>query len=282
MTKTRLSKRIIAVIVVMALTVLFAVQAFAGAWIFGTGGSGANAFAPRGYSIAVSGVDTWMDSDYDHDGTVSGGQPSATYIGDNLSDPNYVDPETEVRYVSASTSATIRAWFDKNPQGSTLPGTVSKTYRDFVAVKIDGGSMIPLIDLPTYNNAYSVTVGTASRITDPDGATNQWQVPITMNLISGHTYQFVFLRGLEAKNGISCVLYPSVTDDDDAFTGVIGYINNSNYTSAESAEYASHYADIYQYVDISRSNTQTLGIDANNNTVYSVVPLDFIHTIVVS
>lgn len=279
MKSKKLTRRILALIVVMAVTVVFSLQAFAGAWLFGTTGNKANAFAPRGYSIEVSGTDTWMDSDYDHDGFVSGKQPSAEYIGYYMSNPLYVDPETEILNVSAGT-VTIHAWFDKNPQGSTLPGTVSKTYRDFMAVKIDGGTMIPLIDLPTVNNAYSVTVGTASRIVDPDGATNQWQVPITMNLISGHTYVFVFLRGLEANNGITCVPYLSVTDDSNAYSGMIGYINKTSYTSAEQAAYAASYGNEYQFIDFSSANY--LGDDINGNEVYDVstATFDFTHTVI--
>ena len=177
MKSKKLSRRLIAFFVVLAVTAMFSLQAFASVWTFSAGTQHNFPFGPRGYSVSDGQDDYWLDTDdYDHDGAMSNKQYSVVY--------SYGAQEsTEVSELDADTY-TFKAWFDKNPQGSVFPNAISKTYKDFLVVSIDGGAFVSLNSL---SSPYTVTINNATRstsVSDPDGHTNQWYVQFTMNLIA--------------------------------------------------------------------------------------------------
>lgn len=260
MKNKKMIRRVLAVFVVMALTVVFAVQALASAWIFETDAKKQNTFAPRGYSISLSSTnEKWLESNYDH-ATEKHGNMWCASLGT-------ADNSLEVNSVSAGTY-TLHAWLDKNPMGSTLAG--SGNYVNYLAVYItdSNGNTTGPTALTSLNSSYNVSISSAIRtVTDPNSQTNQWCIPFTMTLKADETYNFVFLRGFEANNGNTLVLYDGTTTGGS--TGIIGYIRSTSYTTAEQTAYNSMKNTEYQYFDL--DNATPLGTDASGNNVYSSV-----------
>lgn len=254
--------------VILAVTAMFSLQAFASVWYFGDTGSGSYSFAPRGYSITEGTTEKWMNIDYfDHDGALSGSQIAVSYT--YPTNPS----ENEASLVGAGTYS-IKAWFDKNPKGNTFPSQVGKTYKDFLVVSIDGDSYVPINSLS--GSPYYASVGNADRnssVKDPDNHGNQWYVPITMTLQEGEEYSFAFLQGIQANNGNTLVIYPGVTTSN--LPGYVGYV------SADDNALYSYYATsgvfdaLYQFANI----TGSLGYDADNHEVKAVSFVDFEHVI---
>lgn len=262
MKSKKMIRRILAVIVVMALTVVFAVQAFAGAWLFGSSGQGTNPFSPRGYSIAVpsgnTSVEKWLVSDYDHAQTKAGNKWTAT-VGTN-------DNSLEISSISAG-RYTFHAWLDKNPTGSGL----CTNYKSNLAVYIGNASTpTKLIDL---SGTYAVSIGDATTAyTDANNQTNQWSIPFTMTLQAGETYRFVFLRGFEANNSNTLVLYPS---NVGTTAGYVGYVTSSNTSTDEEDLYDASLNDVYTFV----TGKTSLGQDSSNRYVYALTTASFEHQI---
>lgn len=252
------TKRLMAFFVVLAITAMFSLQAFASAWIFETDAKKQNTFAPRGYSIALSSTnEKWLESDYDH-ATEKHGNMWCASLGT-------ADNSLEVNSVSAGTY-TLHAWLDKNPTGSTLAG--SGNYVNYLAVYITdaNGNTTGPTALTNLSSSYNVSISSAIRtVTDPNGQTNQWCIPFTMTLKADEVYNFVFLRGFEANNGNTLVLYDGITTT--SLTGIIGYIRSSSYTTAEQTAYNNMKNTEYEYFDL--DNAIPLGTDASGNDVYS-------------
>lgn len=258
----KMIRRVLAVFVVMALTVVFAVQAFAGSWLFGSTGQGTNPFSPRGYSIAMpSGnttVEKWLVSDYDHAQSKAGNKWTAT-VGTN-------DNSLEISSISAGTY-TFHAWLDKNPTGSGL----CSNYKTNLAVYIDSDSTPTTLTDLVGDDDYDVSIGDATTAyTDPNSQANQWSIPFTMTLQAGESYRFVFLRGFEANNSNTLVLYPSSVGNNQ---GYIGYVTSSSPTSSEESLYSSAKNDVYTFI----TSKSSLGQDSNNRYVYSITTAAFEH-----
>lgn len=268
MKSKKLTRRILALIVVMAVTVVFSLQAFASIWYFGDSGSGSNPFAPRGYSITVSNTEKWLDIDYfDHDGALSGSQIAVSYT--YPTNPS----ENETSSVGAGTYS-MKAWFDKNPKGTTFPSQVGKTYKDFLVVSIDGGSYVPINSLS--GSPYYASVGNADRnssVKDPDNYGNQWYVPITLTLQEDEEYSFAFLQGIQANNGNTLVIYPGTTTTN--LSGYVGYVSADDNAHLSYYSTSGVYDALYQFADI----TGSLGYDANNHEVKDVDLVDFEHVV---
>ena len=265
MKSKKLTRRILTLIVVMALTAVFAVQAFAGSWLFGSTGQGSNPFSPRGYSIAMpsgnSYVEKWLVSNYDHAEAKAGNKWTAT-VGTN-------DNGLEISTISAG-EYDFHAWLDKNPTGDDL----CQDYKTNLAVYI-GNDTTPtqLVDL-IGDDDYDVSIGDATTAyTDANSQTNQWSIPFTMTLQAGETYRFVFLRGFEANNSNTLVLYPGTTVD--SYSGYIGYVTSSSPTSTETSLYNSACGDEYMFI----TAKSLLGQDSNSRYVYSLTTASFDHQI---
>lgn len=262
MKSKKMIRRILALIVVMALTAVFAVQAFAGSWLFGSTGQGSNPFSPRGYSIAMpsgnSYVEKWLVSNYDHAQTKAGNKWTAT-VGTN-------DNSLEISSISAGTYQ-FHAWLDKNPTGSVL----CTNYKSNLAVYINNSTTpTKLNQLPSN---YAVSIGDATTAyTDANGQSNQWSIPFTMTLQAGETYRFVFLRGFEANNSNTLVLYPSSVGNSG---GYIGYVTSSNATTDEEELYEENAGEVYTFI----TGKTSLGQDGNNRYVYSLTTASFDHQI---
>ena len=268
MKSNKLPGRLIAVFVVLAITAMFSLQAFASVWTFGTSGSGSNAFAPRGYSIDYYGTELWLGNDYyDHDGNTAGNQKAIKYYQNGFTELNELDTVSTDTFV-------LHAWFDKNPQGATFPAQVNKTYKDFLVVSVNGGSYVSINSLGT---AYSVTIGDATRsasIADPDGNTNQWCVPITITLPANNTYTFAFLSGVQANNGNTLTIYKSSTTE--GVTGYAGYVSTSD--TNHLSYYQNNYDSVYEYPVVGSA----VGTNSEGYTLYQVSLQPLEHTLTVT
>lgn len=119
---------------------------------------------------------------------------------------------------------TFYVYIDKNP----------KAYKDYIVLYKDNSQVSGL----------SQYIGTATRSAltfDPSGQSYVWAVPITIprssNILEpGHHYEFAFLRGLQANNGVTCVI-------DSANTGYLA----APMTSDEQKQYDAHKNDEYYY-----------------------------------
>lgn len=245
------SKKILSLILVIVLAFSLTVSASAGLWIFGSSGTGQNPFAPRGYSIVISGTNTWMRSHYDQDGTIAGSQQSATYS----------QTWTGTENVSAGASQ-IYAWLDKNPTGSVLPSANNKTYKDFLVVRINGGNFQPI---NTLDSSYNVTISDAIRTTDPDNHTRQWCIPITMTLKAGESYDFAFYRGFQANNQNTLALFEA--SEISGVQTYYGYVvADGTYNDNENQMYTQQMNTLYQFMD----SYTLIATDANGRGMYSV------------
>lgn len=140
-------------------------------------------------------------------------------------------------------------------------------------VSINGGAFQPIKDLPA---AYNVTVSDATRnIVDPDGFTNQWCIPIYIDLKAGESYRFAFQRGFEANNSNTVVLYEGTTTE--GLDGYIGYVTSFLCTSDERDNYNENWNKLYQFPVVG----SIIGFADEEATipVYNVNFQDFYHSI---
>lgn len=261
----KLMKRLMVLFVVLAITAMFSMQAFASVWTFGTSGSGSNPFSPRGYSIIENGSAKWLDSEnFDHDGAIAGSQASILY-SPGFNETNETDEVEPGTY-------TIRAWFDKNPQGSSFPQSISSqtSYKDFLVVDIDGAGYVPI---NTLDASYSVNIANASRsnaVKDPDDNGNQWHVDISMVLKEGEEYTFAFRQGVQANNGNTLVLY---VDTINGVAGVAGYVSSNN--NDHLSYYLEHANELYVYP----LRGSSIGTNDEGYTFYSYTEIPFEHSV---
>jgi len=275
MKKIGLNKKPFALIMSIILMLSVTVQAFAATAPFGTAGSGANPFTPRGYSIVENCTQYWLDSNYTHTYKI----PTDNVHFPIWSDENNpANPLTKTYYVTSGEKQ-MYAWLNKGQlsngynlpfqRGFTTDSTVD--VRDFFTVSINDG---PFVSIPSVDSKGYNAFGFACRtIIDPDGLTNDWVYPLTFTLKPGTKYTFAFTRGFAANNGMSLILSPDVTADGKAgYTGVF----QTPFVTAEQDQWAAHKLDIYQYA---KSYT-ALGTGVNTGkTVYSVEFKDFYHTL---
>lgn len=270
--RSKTTKRLLVLFVVLAVTAMFSLQVFASVWTFGNNSQSNKAFAPRGYSVNLDGTEYWLDtSGFDHDGTYSGNNNNRAY---SITYSYGYEESVEIPSLPQG-SYTFKAWFDKQPLGSGNSGggnnsaannfmaANSETYKDFMVVNTGSGYAKISTLATAINNATRST-----SVADPDGHTNQWYVQFTMNIVSGTTYTFGFEQGIEANNGNTLVIYPGTTTDHQ--NGYIGYVSADD--TAHYTYYYNHRHDVYEYPVVGSS----LGTDSNNQTVYaaSLYPLE--------
>ncbi|MGI6257927.1 MAG: hypothetical protein ACOYJU_07650 [Anaerovoracaceae bacterium] len=205
--KRELAKKTITLLFAILLVMATAVPASAVIWKFGTTGPGNNPYTPRGYLVDTGSGQAWLNSRYDNSGPVV----------------QYVASYTGIDYIAASnpdgSGYTFYAMTDRNP----TPGkTFLIAWKDGAYINIGG---------------YTGTPIRGDQI-DPSGERTCWIIPIEgFTLEPGCFYEFGFLRGMTARNGITMVLAEDNT----------GYLQHE-LTPEEQARYDAFKYEEYKFV----------------------------------
>lgn len=188
-----------------------------------------NPFNPRGYMIEISGRQAkWISSPFDNSGTMP------KYIG-NLSGLDYVDAEK---------AGLLYALTDRHPTNG----------KQFLSAFKNGA--------PIHN--FSSYIGEESKANiATTGSSTGWKIPIDMKLEPGCRYEFAFLRGLTANNGITLVF----SEDGK------GYIRN-RFTVAENAKYDRDKFEEYEFI-VSYKKDKNPETNENHYYDFYMVPMRF-------
>lgn len=199
----------------------------AATWKFDDNGPSNKPFTPRGYLVETERGTHWLNSPYNNNGTTvrySGVDNGVYYLPAKKSDgSNY----------------TFYAMTDRNPYTTAHPDWVSYGkfflfgYKDRVRISNFNKYVKP----PVNGNHIGV---------DPSGAGTCYAFKIEgFKLEPGCNYEFGFLRGMQANNGITLVL---AEDEEGNTTGYIKQKENEKLTSAELKRYKSEKDEEYQFI----------------------------------
>lgn len=217
--------RIIGIILVCVIgLVLTAPAASAGTWEFGSSGSGKNPFTPRGYLVDTDKGQHWLSSVYSNSG------PIVRYTGVK-NGIDYLDAKK-----SDGSNYTFYAMTDRNPWPD-WSGSLSNGTKYLFAYK-DGARISNF-------NDYVQTPATRGDKVDPSGNGTCYVFKIKdFELEPGCLYEFGFLRGMQANNGITLVL----AEDEEGNT--TGYIQQKEEaaTLEEKARYNSEKNKEYEFI----------------------------------
>jgi histone H3/H4 len=228
-----LNKRIfyVSILIIFVVLLLANQSVLAETWEFGTSGKSQNPFTPRGYVIVTNDGTYWLNSRFDN----RSGNVSYSGITNGI---DYIDAAK----VDGSTY-TLYAFCDRNP----------KVYRYLIAYQ--NGE--PIKDFINY-------IGAPGRLTDSQklGSGANWAIPIEgFKLMPGTLYEFAFLRGMQANNGITLVL----AEDGK------GYIKNPS-TKEEIAKYEADRHKEYEFIS---SYWVTQETDGEYHFDFHLVPMRF-------
>ena len=201
------------ILILIMLWISAAIPVSADVWEFGTEGSGKNPFTPRGYLVDTEKGQHWLSSTYDNSGfyvRYTGVQNGVDYLDAKKSDgSNY----------------TFYAMTDRNPW-TDKTSWIGYGQKYLFAYK-NGVRISNFTD-------YVQTPATRGDKVDPSGQGTCWVFKIeSFELEPGCLYEFGFLRGMQANNGITLVL----AEDDEGNT--TGYIQQTEegLTAKEKAKY---------------------------------------------
>ena len=208
-------------------------------WEFGSDGPGKNPFTPRGYLVDTEKGQHWLSSTYDNSGfyvRYSGVRNGVDYLEAKKSDgSNY----------------TLYAMTDRNPwpKDSSRVGYGQK----FLFAYKNGRRISDF-------NDYVQTPATRGDKVDPSGQGTCYVFKIEgFELEPGCLYEFGFLRGMQANNGITLVLA------EDKNGNPIGYIQETDegLTSEERSKYMDERYDEYEFISSWYKNENGSGYTVN-------------------
>ena len=208
-------------------------------WEFGSDGPGQNPFTPRGYLVDTEKGQHWLSSTYDNSGfyvRYSGVRNGVDYLEAKKSDgSNY----------------TFYAMTDRNPwpKDSSRVGYGQK----FLFAYKNGRRISDF-------NDYVQTPATRGDKVDPSGQGTCYVFKIEgFELEPGCLYEFGFLRGMQANNGITLVLA------EDKNGNPIGYIQETDegLTSEERSKYMDERYDEYEFISSWYKNENGSGYTVN-------------------
>lgn len=232
-------RRILTALLMTAVIFSGTVQCFADVWEFGTSGKGRNPFTPRGYLVDTDNGQHWLSNMYNNSGSVirySGVRNGVDYLEAKKSDgSNY----------------TFYAMTDRNPYTSKKDWIAyGKKY--MFAYK-DGVRISNFTD-------YIQTPARRGDKVDPSGNGTCWVFPIEgFELKPGSLYEFGFLRGMQANNGITLVL---AKNDKGDYTGYIQQ-TSSGLTSEEKARYNSEKDKEFEFISSWKKKDNDGGFTVN-------------------
>ena len=232
--------RIISIILIVVLALgLSTTVSSAITWGFGSSGSGRNPFTPRGYLVDTNKGRHWLNSRFNNSG------PVVKYTGvENGVDYLEAEPDGGGTY-------TFYAMTDRNPwpEKSDWIG-YGKLY---LAAWKDGERIW------NFNDYVKTPAGRGDKV-DPSGNGTCYQFTIEgFELEPGSKYEFGFLRGMQANNGITLVL----AEDEDGNT--TGYIQQTSegLTSEEKARYNAQKDEEYEFISSWRKKENGKGYVVN-------------------
>lgn len=217
--------RIISTILIVVLALgLSTTVSSAITWEFGSSGSGRNPFTPRGYLVDTNKGRHWLNSRFNNSG------PVVKYTGvENGVDYLEAEPDGGGTY-------TFYAMTDRNPWPEKSDWiSYGKLY---LAAWKDGERIW------NFNDYVKTPAGWGDKV-DPSGNGTCYQFTIEgFELEPGSKYEFGFLRGMQANNGITLVL----AEDEDGNT--TGYIQQTSegLTSEEKARYNAQKDEEYEFI----------------------------------
>lgn len=217
--------RIIGIILVCVLAIgLTAPAANCAVWEFGTSGQGKNPFTPRGYLVDTDKGQHWLSSVYSNSG------PIVRYTG----------VKNGIDYLEAKKSDgsnyTFYAMTDRNPW-TDKTDWVAHGQKYLFAYK-DGARISNF-------NDYVQTPATRGDKVDPSGNGTCWVFKIKdFELEPGCLYEFGFLRGMQANNGITLVL---AEDEEGNTTGYIQQ-DSGGLSTEEKAKYDREKNKEYEFI----------------------------------
>ncbi len=193
-------------------------------WEFGTTGVGKNPFTPRGYLVDTDKGQHWLSSVYSNSG------PVVRYTGVK-NGIDYLDAKK-----SDGSNYTFYAMTDRNPW-SDKTDWVAYRQKYLFAYK-DG------VQISNFND-YVHTPATPGDKVDPSGNKTCYVFKIEgFELEPGCLYEFGFLRGMQANNGITLVL---AEDEEGNITGYIQQKDGS-LTPEEQAQYDQEKNQEYMFI----------------------------------
>ncbi len=235
----RTFRRILMMLLMTAVVFSGTVQCFAVTWEFGTSGQGRNPFTPRGYLVDTDNGQHWLSNLYNNSGSVikySGVKNGVDYLEAKKSDgSNY----------------TFYAMTDRNPY-SDKKDWLAYGKKYMFAYK-DGVRISNFTD-------YIQTPARRGDKVDPSGNGTCWVFPIEgFELEPGSLYEFGFLRGMQANNGITLVL---AKNDKGDYTGYIQQ-TSEGLTSEEKARYNSEKDKEYEFISSWKKKDNDGGFTVN-------------------
>lgn len=216
-------KRLLSLLLALIMLFALSVPAFASVATFGSTGSGSNPFNPRGYYVYLKdGSKYWLSSKFN--------TPSSTASDELGHTVQYTGTESGLDFIDAEKIDKLYSITDRNP----TPG-----YKYLVAYSKDSSSK-SLATVPGFQDK----IQTPGRygVTDPNGSAG-WTIPITFEFEPGTVYEFAYLRGMQANNGVTCV----ISEDKS------GYLKMP-LTSEEQVAFDKYKNDEYQYLTSASQN----------------------------
>lgn len=237
----KVKRRLVSVLAAIAIICTCVLNVFVSADVtyFGSSGSGNNPFNPRGFFVQTNdGGLYWLSSKFR---TPSASSGVADAFGNQV---QYTGSDSGLDYVDATNVSGLFAGTDRNPTpGYQYLVGYSKNSSGAALTRISNFSS--LVALPSRNSQR-----------DPNNDIG-WTMKINLNLEPGTAYEFAFLRGMRANNGITCVIAPDNS----------GYLRTP-LNAEEQAYYDSHANDEYQFI---RSATQ----NADGSMSLSFAPMRY-------
>lgn len=189
------------IILIVSLFLAASFESVCGAtWEFGAAGKGQNSFTPRGYLVDTGNGIHWLSSPFNNSGAAivySGAQNGVDYLEAKKTD---------------GSGYTFYAMTDRNPSPGSGKAGAGRIY--LFAYK--NGQRIA--DFASYVNP----TPKRSLEVDPSGSGNCWSYKIEgFELEAGCQYEFGFLRGMQANNGITLVL----AENEEGY--ISGYIQET-------------------------------------------------------
>ena len=235
----RLSKISGLIFILLITLALSTALSSAATWEFGTSGSGKNPFTPRGYLVDTDKGRHWLSSPYNNSGPVV----------------KYTGVKNGVDYLEAEPSEggtyTFYAMTDRNPWTNKTDWIgYGKLY---LAAWKDGSRIRNFTD-------YVQTPAVRADKVDPSGNGTCWAFKIEgFELDPGCVYEFGFLRGMQANNGITLVL---AEDEDGNTTGYIQQ-DSEGLTSEEKARYNAEKDKEYEFISSWQKKANGKGYTVN-------------------
>lgn len=235
----RLSKISGLIFILLITLALSTAVSSAATWEFGTSGSGKNPFTPRGYLVDTDKGRHWLSSPYNNSGPVV----------------KYTGVKNGVDYLEAEPSEggtyTFYAMTDRNPWTNKTDWIgYGKLY---LAAWKDGSRIRNFTD-------YVQTPAVRADKVDPSGNGTCWAFKIEgFELDPGCVYEFGFLRGMQANNGITLVL---AEDEDGNTTGYIQQ-DSEGLTSEEKARYNAEKDKEYEFISSWQKKANGKGYTVN-------------------